>query len=340
MARQSKLKPVMVIAVIAISVFLGYVILQYLKDKVVMEQPVANVTAPMEGGVAASASGSAVISKDEVRQIVKDYINEHPEEIIKSVEAMQRRSVEENQKNAQKKLESMLGEVENTTNTPFTGNPAGDVKIVEFFDYACHFCKDVNPTVAQLLKDDKNITVIYKEFPILGPISETASRFALAVYALDKSKYEEFHNKLMKTRINSESDILAVAEVLGIDTVKLQAEASKPEIMAAINKNRDLAKEIGVRGTPAFIVGGEMIPGAIDLPGLKAKIEEVRKKPAAAAPTPEVAPKTVPSSDATSGKEPDAAPNDVAEPNAPAAPVAPDAPAAPVPDTAEKPVAE
>jgi protein-disulfide isomerase len=322
MAKPNNFKPVTVITVIVVCIFLGYGIVQYFNNKNTGETtPVADII--KEDGAVTS---TGPLSKEEVQTIIKDYISEHPEEILKSVENMQRKAAEDVQKNAKKEIEARRTEIEDTTHTPFMGNPNGDIKIVEFFDYSCGYCKSANPTILQLINEDTNVTVILKEFPILGPISETAARYALAVYAIDKSKYADFHNKLMKDKIANEAAIIAVAESLGVDTAKLKTEAAKPEIMDTINKNRELAKSIGIQGTPAFIIGGELIPGAMDLAGLKAKIEEIRKKPAAA---PAEVPATTGTPEATDKPAPDAAMEKI-EPATPAeqAPAAPTAPAA------------
>ena len=304
MARQTKFKPVTIIAVAALCIFAAYIISQQLSHKKDEDTTTAS----------ASASPSAPLTKDDVREIVKGYINDHPDEIIKSLEALQHKTMEDSQKAAQKSLDSKRSEVEDVISFPFAGNPKGDVKVVEFFDYSCGYCKSANPTISQLLNDDKNITFIYREFPILGPISEVAARYALAVWALDKSKYTEFHNRLMKEHLTKEEEVIAIASSLGIDAEKLKQEALKPEIMSEINKNRELASQIGIRGTPAFIVGGELVPGAIDLSGLKAKIDDARKKPAGAASV------TVPTIATPDAKAPDAK-----GPANPAAPAKPDA---------------
>jgi len=309
--KPTNLKPVTIIVVVVITLFLGYGVFKYLGNQMAGSKGKEEI---------------AALTKDDVRALIKDYINDHPEEILKSVDAMQRRASEETQKNAQKTIASRRADIEDIATTPFVGNPNGDVKVVQFFDYSCGYCKSAHPTIQQLLNDDKNITFIYKEFPILGPISEVAARYALAVYNLDKSKYNEFHNRLMLAHLTNEEGIIAIAQSLGIDPSKLKIEANKPEIMATITKNRELAKDIGVRGTPAFIIGGELVPGAVDLAGLKAKIDDARKKPAATAPAAAV-PTATPAAAAAPADKP-------ADASAPAAAPATDKPAdaaAPVP---------
>lgn len=221
----------------------------------------------------------ASTNKEEVTAIIKEFINDNPDLIINSLQQAQTRRAKEDEAKAQQALGEKKNELEDRSISPIAGNPEGDVAIVEFFDYSCGYCKKVGPTINQLLNDDKNVAIILKEFPILGPNSEKASQVALAVYNIDKSKYFPFHNTLLDARdLNSEEAIIEKAVALGIDKEKLKEAMQKAEVKDELKRNRELAAQIGVNGTPAFIVNGELIPGAVDLATLKEKIAAARSK--------------------------------------------------------------
>jgi protein-disulfide isomerase len=157
------------------------------------------------------------------------------------------------------------------------GNPKGDVTVVEFFDYRCGYCKRVTPVLKELMAGDPNLRVVFKELPILSPESNLAAKAALAAEA--QGKYLPFHEALMASDSSlSMPDILQLATALKLDTAKLQADMNKPEIQAAIQKNHALAQAVGITGTPAFIIGPELVPGAIELPALKELIAKARKR--------------------------------------------------------------
>ena len=159
---------------------------------------------------------------------------------------------------------------------PVGGNPKGDVTIVEFFDYRCPYCKQVKPIVEQVLSQDRNVRVVYKEFPILGRESVYASRAALA--SQKQGKYLAYHHALMASRGQlTEETVLAVARSSGLDVEKLKRDMEDPAIEKVIADNRGLAERIGIRGTPAFIIGDQLAPGAVDTGSLKTMIDKARK---------------------------------------------------------------
>jgi protein-disulfide isomerase len=224
------------------------------------------------------SSSSGGVTKDEVQEIVKEYIKSHPDEIITSLTEHQQKSQENQDAEAQKNIETRKSALENDSNSPVIGNPKGDVTIVEFFDYLCGYCKKVTPHLNQLVKEDPNLRVIFKEFPILSPVSQLAAQASLSVYKLTPEKYFDFHNALMNAHPTNKESILKVAGDLGLKTDEISKKMDSPEIAAMIDANRKLASEIGVRGTPAFTIGGKFIPGAIELDQFKALIKEAREK--------------------------------------------------------------
>lgn len=217
------------------------------------------------------------LSKADVEVIVKDVIRQNPEIIVEALTTLQAKKEQEMLEKSKQALQDKRQEIENNENDPTAGNPNADVTIVEFFDYYCGYCRKVTPVVAELLKIDPNVRVIFKEYPILTPLSQKSAQIALAVNRLDKVKYVDFHNALMASEsLSSESEIIAVAEKVGIDSTALKQEMEKSAVSNQIAANLNLGRQIGVQGTPAFLIGGELIPGAVSLETLKEKVAEVR----------------------------------------------------------------
>ncbi len=221
-------------------------------------------------------SGSGV-NKEEVEKIVSEYINSHPQEIIDAVTKHQQSAMEQENVRMQESVKSKLNELENDPTSPVVGNKNGDVAVIEFFDYNCGYCKKAYPAVAKLVQEDKNLKFVFKELPILGPNSEIASRAALAVNIISPQKYFQFHTKLMETRINGQEAVNSIAKELGIDVASMEAKMKSDEVSKIIAKDRDMATSIGIHGTPAFIVGGVLVPGFVEHATLKSLITKARE---------------------------------------------------------------
>jgi len=160
--------------------------------------------------------------------------------------------------------------------TPIGGNPRGDVTVVEFFDYRCPYCKQVLPSLQTLLKEDRQLRFIYKEMPVLGPQSVVAAHAALA--AQRQGKYEAFHTAMMGTKGQITDDtVYKVAGSVGLDLDRLKQDMAAPEIEQAVKANLALADALNIHGTPAFIIGNHIVPGALDLDALKNMIADARK---------------------------------------------------------------
>lgn len=158
------------------------------------------------------------------------------------------------------------------------GNPEGDVTIVEFSDYNCPYCKRAFIDVEKLIKADKNIRVVMKEFPIFGERSAGAARVAIA--ARKQGKYMELHAAMMNNRgANNEKMALRLAEKLGLDMDKLREDMKSDEARKIIEETRDLGNKLGIQGTPFFLIGDRTLPGAPDalFEELQQKVADVRK---------------------------------------------------------------
>jgi protein-disulfide isomerase len=210
-------------------------------------------------------------------EFIRAYLLEHPEVIEESLQTLEKRQREAEKLRARDALAAQMDTLLRDASSPVRGSPAGDVTVVAFFDYQCPYCKQAAPTVNRLLEEDSKVRVVYKEFPILGPASETAARAALA--AQIQGKYEAFHNALMgMTRQMTLPVVLQAAARVGLDIAKLRADMELPELGAAIDKNRNLAAALGITRTPVFVVGTELIPGAIGLDELKDLVAKARTK--------------------------------------------------------------
>ncbi len=163
--------------------------------------------------------------------------------------------------------------------SPVAGNPDGDVTLVEFFDYRCVFCKGANKAVTAALQQDPRLRVVFKELPVLGPGSVAAARAALAAHRQDPDKYVAFHGALMGVRGRlTKPTIMRIARATGFDVKRLEADMSAPEIDQAIKRNLALAATLGIRGTPVFVIGDKIVPGAVNLKTMKRLIALARAK--------------------------------------------------------------
>jgi len=160
--------------------------------------------------------------------------------------------------------------------TPVSGNAEGDVTLVEFFDYNCGYCRRVFTYVPDLTKQDPNLRMVWKEFPILGPVSRYAAKAAMA--ADRQGKYLELHRALMSgARLVSEDQVLKTAEKVGLDITQLRKDMEDPAIEAYIEETIRLASALGINGTPGFVVGDQVIAGAISKEAMKQAIDLARK---------------------------------------------------------------
>ena len=229
--------------------------------------------------VAVSAADSlSQGQREEVINLVRELFKANPEIVVEALQVFQQKQ-EQLQAEAQKgALTAMKSELENDPSSPVAGNPDGDVTIVEFMDYRCGYCKRVFPDLVKLLEEDGNIRYVFKEFPVLGKESELAARAALAVWNIAPDKYFDFHKALMNNRgAITQSKLIDEADDLDIDEDDLTKAMADAKVDAALQKTFSIAKALDIRGTPAFIVGGHLVPGAIGLDALKELVALARK---------------------------------------------------------------
>lgn len=216
----------------------------------------------------------------DVEKVMTKWIEANPEAILQSVSSMQQKAMEKQANDAKKNIVNKLEDIYNRKSDPAASSSGYDVAVVEFFDYNCGYCKRAQATVDKLLQDDKKVKVIFKEYPILGQSSEELSKVAIAVNMINSDAYLKFHNALMRSNSKTKDDALKIAKSVGvnIDKLKKTLESKKAEIEEEIKFNRELGASIGVNGTPAFIVGNELVSGAVEIDVLKEKLSAQRNK--------------------------------------------------------------
>jgi protein-disulfide isomerase len=224
----------------------------------------------------APAMSSKAAELDPFEQRVREYLLKNPEVIIEALRILQERQRAAEAENSKRTIAERSDEILNDPAAPVGGNAVGDVTLVEFFDYNCPYCRRVAPTVTELEEADPDLRLVYKEYPILGPGSEFAARAALA--SRRQGKYVPFHNALMRaTEQVTEETVIQIARGAGLDTKQLRADMQDPAIQEAIARNLQLANALGITGTPSFIIGQEVVPGAVGLRTLQSLIARARR---------------------------------------------------------------
>lgn len=227
---------------------------------------------------AIQAQGLSDAQKKDVEALIGEYLRAHPEVILESVRAMQEREQAAQAQRQQLGLTVRRQDIEADPSSPVIGNPNGDVTVTEFFDYRCGYCKAVLPSIQRLLKEDPNVRYVMKELPILSPESRIAAKLALAVWKSEPKRYQDLHMRFMNAQGDfSERRIFAIAKEAGVDVERARRSMDAPEIDQALAANMELAHALGISGTPAFVVGTQLAPGAIDYDALKRLVAEARK---------------------------------------------------------------
>lgn len=216
-------------------------------------------------------------SREQLDQIVHDYIMKNPKVIIDSVNEYGKSQQEEENKKAEGAVKENMDWLTKNKNHPESGNPKGDVTIVEFFDYNCGYCKQAFTDLMTLVEQDKNLRVVFIEVPILGESSFEAARWALA--ANKQKAYLAYHTALMRHKGAFDQSIFETyAKQAGLDVEQLKKDKADPAINAIMDENLKMASTLGVSGTPAFVVGEQLIRGYVGIDGLKQAVEAARKK--------------------------------------------------------------
>lgn len=235
----------------------------------------SNLNLPLDAR-SAEPTGEAITTQA-LERMIEQYIRTHPEVIEQSLQSLENRRAADEQARQKAALAAHQQELLNDPASPVSGNPAGDVTVVEFFDYRCGYCKRAAPALAQLQQSDARVRVVYKDFPILGETSELAAKAALASNL--QGKHRAFHEALLAAKDElTKEQLFRIAQEAGLDVNRLDRDMSRPEWHTIIDRNRTLAKTLGISGTPAFIVGDDLVPGALDLKTLQELVAHKRKQ--------------------------------------------------------------
>jgi protein-disulfide isomerase len=233
--------------------------------------PAATAPAPAAAPVFTDAQKAAI--EDVVRNLL---IKKDPEIIVKSIQEMQARQTAEASVKSKEALTGNRDKIFNDPNAPVGGNLKGTVTVVEFYDYQCGYCKSMQDSVDKLLKEDKNVKFVYKEFPILGDNSVKAAKAALA--GVRQGKFPQLHEALMASKEHLTDDVIfKIAKGLGVDLEKLKKDMADEAIEKMVKANQELGSEIGAHGTPSFVIGDQVYPGAMSYDQLKQTVDEARK---------------------------------------------------------------
>jgi protein-disulfide isomerase len=224
---------------------------------------------------AASAQSFSDAQKGDIEAIIKNYLVSHPEVLEEAMGELSKRQAADEAKKHEASVSENAATIFNSPRGVMLGNKDGDVTFVEFFDYNCGYCKRAMADMLDLMKSDPKLKVVLKEFPVLSQGSVEAAQVAVAMRMQDPSgkKYLDFHQKLLGGRGPADkAHAMAAAKDAGADMARLEKDITSPEVKATIDENFKLAEAMGMNGTPSYVIGKEVVVGAIGLDGLKEKI--------------------------------------------------------------------
>jgi protein-disulfide isomerase len=231
------------------------------------------------GAIATHAQSISDSQRTEIERIIRDYLIRNPEVLQEAIAELEKKHATAD---AEKHKAAVSDNAELLFNSPHhvvVGNPQGDVTFVEFFDYNCGYCKRALEDMMALMKADPKLKVVLKEFPVLGPGSVEAARVSTAVRMQDKTgkKYLEFHQKLLAGRGQADkARAIAVAKEVGLDVARLERDMASEETRISLEESFRLAEKLGLNGTPSYVIGSDVVIGAVGLAALKEKVNSAR----------------------------------------------------------------
>lgn len=225
--------------------------------------------------VPASADGFSDSQRADIEKIIKNYLVSHPEVLEEAMAELSKRQAAAETQKHEASIAQNADAIFNSPRQVVLGNKDGDVTFVEFFDYNCGYCKRAMGDMLELMKNDPKLKVVLKEFPVLSQGSVEAAQVAVAVRMQDPSgkKYLDFHQRLLNGRgAADKARAIQAAKEAGLDTARIEKDISSPEVRATIEENFKLAEAMGMNGTPSYVIGKQIVIGAVGVEALREKI--------------------------------------------------------------------
>jgi protein-disulfide isomerase len=229
---------------------------------------------------AASAQSFSPDQRGEIEKIIREYLMSHPELLQDVIAEMEKKQAVVAEEKSRAAITENREAIFNSPRQVVLGNLQGDVTMVEFFDYNCGYCKRAVSDMMDLIKADPKLRIVLKEFPVLGEGSTHAAQVAVAVRMQDKTggkKYLDFHQKLFNSRGQvDKARALAVAKEVGMDMSRLDKDMASEEVKTTLAESFKLAEAMGINGTPSYVVGTDMLMGAVGVDAIREKINKTR----------------------------------------------------------------
>src|ERR1700752_4317082 len=226
-----------------------------------------------------SAQSFSDTQRSDIEAIIKNYLVSHPEVLEEAMTELSKRQATAESEKHEASIAQNSDAIFNSPRQVVLGNKDGDVTFVEFFDYNCGYCKRAMGDMLDLMKSDPKLKVVLKEFPVLSQGSVEAAQVAVAVRMQDPTgkKYLDFHQKLLGGRgAADKARALAVAKEVGLDMAKLEKDLASQEVLATLEENLKLAESLGMNGTPSYVIGKQIVIGAVGADALREKISTAR----------------------------------------------------------------
>lgn len=224
------------------------------------------------------AAAEDKLTVPEIERIVREYLLREPEVIYQAIQELQARQRAAEEARQQAVIASSRDEIYRDARDPVAGKADGKVTLVEFFDYRCGYCRSMAGGLRKLIEGHGELRFVFKELPVLGPDSLVAAKAALAANRLDPARYPELHFALMQSKELTPEAVLSVAAGVGYDPAALAREMEAGWVTAHIESTRALAEKLGITGTPSFVLGDTVIPGAIDVGELASQVNDQLQK--------------------------------------------------------------
>ncbi len=267
-------------AIIATPLVLGLAgLLTFVASPAPATQPNAPVelaqAAPATAVAPAATSTFSEAQRAEIEGMIKSYLLKHPEVMVEVSKELEKRQASMQAETNKKVIVDRKASIFRAPTDFVYGNPKGEITVVEFFDYNCGWCKKAVDEINKLVKADPQVRIVLKELPIFGEASMLAAKAAMA--SLKQGKYWDFHVALMKEKQVSKDNLFKIAEKAGLNVDKLKAEMADPIYDAALKENAAIAQDLGIEGTPGFIVDDKVNVGFVPAEGIIAMLADVRK---------------------------------------------------------------